>query len=109
MTPMSLLGLVLVAVPVAVGLYAYVFYPIMLLVIGWARRYRVEMEDPPEWPAVTLTVPAYNEEASIAATLERLLEVDYPPERLHILVISDASTDRTDEIVKGFASRHQKP
>jgi len=54
---------------------------------------------------VSITVPCYNEEASIAVTLEALLRVDYPADRLQIVVVSDASTDQTDDIVREFAPR----
>jgi glycosyltransferase involved in cell wall biosynthesis len=47
----------------------------------------------------------HNEASVIAATLERILSVDYPNERRQILVVSDASTDGTDEIVAAFAPR----
>jgi cellulose synthase/poly-beta-1,6-N-acetylglucosamine synthase-like glycosyltransferase len=50
-------------------------------------------------------VPAYNEEASIRGTIESLLALDYPRERCQIVIISDASTDRTDEIVSEYAGR----
>jgi glycosyltransferase involved in cell wall biosynthesis len=53
---------------------------------------------------VTITVPVYNARASIAATLEHLLALDYSRDRLRILVISDASTDETDNVVRGFAA-----
>ena len=49
-------------------------------------------------PTVTLVVAAYNEETVIARRLENLLALDYPPEKLRIVVTSDASTDRTEEI-----------
>jgi cellulose synthase/poly-beta-1,6-N-acetylglucosamine synthase-like glycosyltransferase len=49
-------------------------------------------------PAVTVIVAAYNEEASIARRIEDLLELDYPRDKLEIVVSSDASTDRTEEI-----------
>ncbi len=61
--------------------------------------------DPADWPRVAILVPAYNEEASIAGTLESLLALDYPLDRREVVVMSDASTDRTDEIVRGFESR----
>jgi cellulose synthase/poly-beta-1,6-N-acetylglucosamine synthase-like glycosyltransferase len=54
---------------------------------------------------VTITIPVYNEGAILGDTLERALALDYPQERRQILVVSDASTDRTDEIVRGFATR----
>jgi len=60
---------------------------------------------PEDWPRITITVPCYNEAQSIAATLEGLLALDYPADRRHVLVVSDASTDGTDDIVRGFAGR----
>ncbi len=64
-------------------------------------------EGPPisegEWPAVSIVVPVYNEARQVAGTIRSLLEVDYPRDRLQILVVSDASTDGTDEIVQGFS------
>jgi glycosyltransferase involved in cell wall biosynthesis len=54
---------------------------------------------------VSIVLPVYNETAVIAATLEQILALDYPVERRQILVVSDASTDGTDEIVRGFAAR----
>jgi glycosyltransferase involved in cell wall biosynthesis len=54
---------------------------------------------------VTVTVPVYNVVSSIRSTLERLLELDYPRERLQLLVLSDASHDGTDDVVKEFSGR----
>jgi len=54
---------------------------------------------------VTLTVPVYNEASSIRATLERLLDLDYPKDRIQLLVLSDASNDGTDDVVSGMAGR----
>jgi cellulose synthase/poly-beta-1,6-N-acetylglucosamine synthase-like glycosyltransferase len=54
---------------------------------------------------ITLTIPCYNEERSIGATIESLLALPYPADRRQILIISDASTDRTDEIVGSYADR----
>jgi cellulose synthase/poly-beta-1,6-N-acetylglucosamine synthase-like glycosyltransferase len=56
-------------------------------------------------PPVSLIVPAYNEEDVIERKLENVLALDYPPERLEIVVTSDASTDATHEIVARFAAR----
>jgi cellulose synthase/poly-beta-1,6-N-acetylglucosamine synthase-like glycosyltransferase len=53
-------------------------------------------------PVVTVIVPAYNEERNIEAKIRTLLAGDYPRALLDIIVVSDASTDRTDEIVRGF-------
>ncbi len=87
-------------------LYTYAGYPAALwgaARLRHGREFKAFSED--DWPMVSITVPAYNEEASIAATLERILELDYPADRKQVVVVSDASTDRTDEIVRSFAPR----
>jgi cellulose synthase/poly-beta-1,6-N-acetylglucosamine synthase-like glycosyltransferase len=94
----------LAAAPLVIAVYAYVGYPALLWLIAASRRRRTP-EPGTAWPSLTITVPVYNAAANIRATLDRLLEVDYPREQLQLLVISDASSDGTDEIVKEYASR----
>ena len=53
-------------------------------------------------PHVTILIAAYNEEDSIESTLRNKLDLDYPEEKIEIIVISDGSTDRTDEIVRRY-------
>ncbi|GAG81232.1 unnamed protein product, partial [marine sediment metagenome] len=59
-------------------------------------------------PNVSILIPAYNEEASIEPTIINKLEVDYPKDKLEIIIISDGSTDKTDQIVKSFESNGVK-
>src|SRR5207237_5400518 len=59
-------------------------------------------------PHVTVLITAFNEEAAIRKKLEDTLKIDYPADKLEILVASDGSTDRTDEIVGEFAARGVK-
>jgi cellulose synthase/poly-beta-1,6-N-acetylglucosamine synthase-like glycosyltransferase len=54
---------------------------------------------------VTVLIPAYNEAQNIAATIQNKFEQDYPSDRLEIIVISDSSTDDTDNIVREFVSK----
>ncbi len=56
-----------------------------------------------DWPFVTVLVAAYNEEACLKEKIENTLALDYPPDRLEILIGSDGSTDRTDGIVEELA------
>ena len=102
---MTTLVWVLVFAPVALTAYAYVIYPLLLALMVKETRRSPSATEPREWPAITITIPAYNEEASIRATIESVLALDYPSDRRQILVISDASSDRTDDIVREFASR----
>jgi len=89
----------------AVALYAYLGYPILLKLLSLVRPQPASAGEPSTWPLITITIPAYNEERAIAATLDAILATDYPADRRQILVVSDASTDRTDEIVRGYADR----
>ena len=83
--------------------WTYVGYPIFIALLArW--RPRPHRREPLELP-VTLIVPAYNEEAVIAAKLENLLALEYPAALREIIVVADGSTDRTVEIVAGYAGK----
>lgn len=86
--------------PVATAGYAYVGYPLALRGAALLRPPLAVSPDPAEWPTLTITVPAYNAEASIRGVLQNILATDYPAHRRQIVVVSDASTDRTDAIVR---------
>jgi len=100
----SLVVVVLASAIAFVG-YAYVGYPCLLKLMSLLRPGRSLPNAPTSWPLVSITIPVYNEAATIATTLRRTLEIDYPAERRQIVVVSDASTDDTDTIVQGFADR----
>src|SRR5260370_417016 len=86
-------------------LYTYLGYPAILKLLSLLGRTRREKRAVPEWPRISIALPVYNEADVIASTLERILSLDYPADRRQILVVSDASNDRTDEIVSRFADR----
>jgi cellulose synthase/poly-beta-1,6-N-acetylglucosamine synthase-like glycosyltransferase len=54
-------------------------------------------------PTISIIVPAFNEEAVIGECVDSLLNLDYPEQLLEIIVIDDASTDRTNEILSSFS------
>jgi cellulose synthase/poly-beta-1,6-N-acetylglucosamine synthase-like glycosyltransferase len=90
-----------------VGIYPYAIYPV--LVVALARvMHRPVRRDDAFAPTVTVITAAYNEQAHIGATVENKLRQDYPPERLDMIVVSDASSDRTDEIVRQIAQREPR-
>lgn len=81
-------------------------YP--LAIAGLARiRSRPVRADEIE-PTVTFIVAAHNEEIVIERRLQNALALDYPADKLEIVVASDASTDRTDELVEAVASRERR-
>jgi cellulose synthase/poly-beta-1,6-N-acetylglucosamine synthase-like glycosyltransferase len=82
-------------------LWTHVLYPLAVSLLVRVRTRavrRAEIE-----PSVSVIVAAHNEEPVIARRLENLLALDYPAEKLRVVVTSDASTDRTEEIAAGFA------
>lgn len=81
--------------------YAYVGYPLLIILISFFVNNRVKASEIE--PYVSLLITAYNEEKSIEAKLKNCFQLDYPKDKLEIVVASDGSTDATDEIVK----RHQ--
>jgi cellulose synthase/poly-beta-1,6-N-acetylglucosamine synthase-like glycosyltransferase len=80
--------------------YVYAGYPLLLALIGFFVRSK--RPDPGHYPQLSVLIAAYNEEAAIAEKIEQTLALEYPKERLEILVLSDCSTDKTDEIVKSY-------
>jgi len=84
-------------------LYVYAGYPV--LVWALARVFGREARREPITPLVSLVIPAYNEATHIEAKLENTLALDYPKDRLEIVVASDGSTDRTNVIANRFRRR----
>jgi len=86
-----------------VVIYYYCVYPSILLVLrSLARRLP---ETGSYFPRVSLLISAYNEEAVIEEKLRNALGLDYPKDRFEIIVISDCSTDGTDDIVTRYKDR----
>jgi cellulose synthase/poly-beta-1,6-N-acetylglucosamine synthase-like glycosyltransferase len=82
--------------------YTYFGYPIFLSLIAKIGVKNFGKED--IFPCVSLIIGAYNEEKSIEQKINNSLALNYPKEKLEIIVSSDCSTDKTNEIVKRFAS-----
>ena len=83
--------------------WAHGLYPLFAALLARLRPRFVRKSD--LTPTVTVIVAAHDEEDVIERRLENLLALDYPAERLEILIASDASTDDTDALVEAFAAR----
>lgn len=111
MSPTQPVAWALTGASLAVPAYTLVGYPLLLRALArWRRPTRREepgMKTDPNHPLpmATVVLPAYNEESQIEAAINALLALDYPRDRLQLLVVSDGSTDRTDEIVRTFSDR----
>jgi glycosyltransferase involved in cell wall biosynthesis len=99
--------MILVWSGLALWAYAYGGYP-LLLALAKSRQGGAKLPEPlPDslLPTVSVSLPVHNEAASIAETLDRVLASDYPREKLQVVVVSDASMDGTDDIVRSYADR----
>jgi cellulose synthase/poly-beta-1,6-N-acetylglucosamine synthase-like glycosyltransferase len=86
--------------------WTHVGYPLVAAAAARLRPRRVRQGD--VLPSVSVVVAAHNEQGVIEQRLENLLALDYPVERLEIVVASDASTDRTDELVERVSAREPR-
>ncbi len=94
------------ALSTAAMLYVYIGYPVLLWVLSlFVKRKQAKMLGDEELPALSMLIAAYNEEGGIRKKLEETLALNYPKEKLQILVLSDSSSDRTDDIVREFSDR----
>jgi cellulose synthase/poly-beta-1,6-N-acetylglucosamine synthase-like glycosyltransferase len=86
--------------------YSYAIFPAIAALMASAKHGRGRRTGPTGPPVVpvTIVIPAYNEEASLEVKITNVLASDYPRALLDVLVVSDGSTDRTNEIARGFES-----
>jgi len=80
--------------------WTHALYPLTVALAARLRTRHVARDDA-YLPSVAVIVTAYNEEHAIERRLENLRGLDYPPELLELVVTSDASTDRTEELAEG--------
>lgn len=81
--------------------YIYVGYAALLCLIALFRKQR--RPGPGYTPEISILIAACNEEAGIRQKLEQTLALDYPADKMEVLVLSDGSQDSTDQIVTSFA------
>lgn len=85
-------------------LWSYIGYPLLLYLMD------DESDTSPKWdddlPVVDVVFAAYNEEAVIEEKIKSIFESDYPSDRINLHIGSDASTDRTDEIITSLQAEH---
>ncbi len=83
--------------------YVYVGYPLLVWFVG--RLFPKPVRSREFEPRVTILITAFNEALSIGSKLENTLALDYPKDKIEVLVASDGSTDDTDAIVREFEDR----
>jgi len=92
-------------ISVFILLYAYVGYGVLLWLISRLKRSMLAPAGTAELPAVTLIIPAYNEADCLHGKLQNCLELDYPADKLRLVVVTDGSTDESETILQQFHQR----
>jgi cellulose synthase/poly-beta-1,6-N-acetylglucosamine synthase-like glycosyltransferase len=94
--------LFLIYVSIYIGLVATTFY-----ILGYSqdKKRKRQLFSDEELPSVSVIIPAYNEQKSIARTIESIIASDYPKDKFEIIVIDDGSKDKTLEIAKKYKSK----
>ncbi len=92
-------------------LFVSLFFEIFLLITYFEVRDELKFEEEhlkklTHFPSVTIIVPCFNEETTVKSTVESILALDYPKDKLDLILMDDGSTDGTFEILKALESVH---
>lgn len=90
-------------------LFLSMYFQILLLISFFENKKKIKDEESHKIsrnPTVTIAVPCWNEEKTLAGTLDSLLELDYPKDKLSIIVVDDGSKDNTLSIAKAYEEKH---
>ena len=90
-----------------IALYLEVFFLITYFESRDREHKLSILKMPKKWPSVSIIVPAWNEENTILKTIFSLLKINYPKDKLSIIVVDDGSTDNTWKVIQRFARNKQ--
>lgn len=89
-------------------LYTYIFFPVLIFLRGLVWRRSLKNQELEPRPLVSVIISAYNEEKSIGDKLKNLLSLEYPKDRLELVIASDGSTDHTNAILQAYEEQGVK-
>jgi biofilm PGA synthesis N-glycosyltransferase PgaC len=90
-------------------LFLSLYFQVLLLVSFFENKKKIEKEETftlHSFPTVTVAVPCWNEAKTVGGTLESLLNLAYPKEKVSIIVVDNNSSDNTKEIVESYANKY---
>lgn len=91
---------------VAALFHTYIFYPLLLKTLSTGKKQNFIIYPKEEnLPSVSILIAAYNEEEIIGKKLESILSANYPKENIEVIIGSDNSTDRTNQIVLAYCDK----
>lgn len=95
------------------SLFVSLFFEVFILITYFETREELKFEEEhlkkeiTHFPSVSIIVPSFNEEKTVTATIESLLNLDYPKDKLSLLLIDDGSTDKTLLVMNSFKNHEQ--
>ncbi len=87
-------------------LFLVFYYEIFILLSFLEKKESNQPEKPLEETPVTILVPCFNEESTIVGTMESIFQLDYPKDKIQIIIINDGSTDKTAELLESYNVYH---
>ncbi len=90
---------------ISLVVYSYAGYPVILFLLSLFKR-KKKIEQPKEFPSVALIISAHNESRIMKDKIQNSLSLDYPQDKLRIIIASDGSDDGMNEIVREYAGRN---
>jgi cellulose synthase/poly-beta-1,6-N-acetylglucosamine synthase-like glycosyltransferase len=101
---MTFFILVITLLSLCLILYVYFGYPLLLKLLSVLLKAKVTLQDEMLIPEVSLIISCYNEVDVVKEKIENSLAIDYPKNKLKIIIVSDGSDDWTDEIAKQYST-----
>jgi cellulose synthase/poly-beta-1,6-N-acetylglucosamine synthase-like glycosyltransferase len=89
----------------AVNVVPFGFYLLYIRRVARNRPWNIKI-DPRYEPSVSVIIPTYEEETTLARKLDNIAEIDYPKEKMEIIIVDSASKDKTVQIAKDWADKH---
>jgi cellulose synthase/poly-beta-1,6-N-acetylglucosamine synthase-like glycosyltransferase len=96
-----MIAAVVLGIGVSAAVYAYLLFPVLAAWFARCRPGVIAAGTAAPLP-VTVIIPAHNEERNIGPKIQNVLDSEYPADLLQVIVVSDASTDATDDIARRF-------
>ncbi len=90
-------------------LFLSMYFQVLLLYSYFENKKKIKNEEKrvvTRYPTVTIAVPCWNEESTLAATLDSLLALDYPKDKVSIIIVDDGSSDKTLSIAEVYAKKY---
>src|SRR3989339_730193 len=84
------------------------YFSIFWLLVLFEKEEPRKQTDLKHTPHFSVLIPAWNEEETVVGTINSALNLDYPKQKLEIIIVNDGSTDRTKEIVENYIKLHGK-